>query len=305
MVEIIADSINEYDKRLTTFVIDFPKVIQAELNTHRMLSKSSGSSRAIKTDRFIKDIELNPFIPIWNTNKAGMQGNKLEDEILLKELNMFWIESMNDNINKVRTLSEKYNVHKQISNRYLDLFKKVKVVVSGTEWENFFSLRNHKDAQPDFKIIAEEMEMLFRKNNPNFLKHNQWHLPFSDKISNKMVKEGVVILEQEGFEGDKKLETKLRICTARVARTSYENFDGKLEVSKDFDLFNKLITTKPVHASPSEALAKVPSKNELKDFTIKWVRKDKKFVLERGKYSSNFDGWIQYRKILESRTINK
>lgn len=45
--EIIADSINQYGNRITSFVITFPRIVLAEFNTHRALSRNSASSRAI------------------------------------------------------------------------------------------------------------------------------------------------------------------------------------------------------------------------------------------------------------------
>lgn len=45
--KILADSMSPDGVRLTTVEITFPRIILAELNTHRMLSKSSASSRAI------------------------------------------------------------------------------------------------------------------------------------------------------------------------------------------------------------------------------------------------------------------
>ena len=45
--KVIADSVCPKGVRMTTMEIEYPRFILAELNTHRMLSKNSASSRAI------------------------------------------------------------------------------------------------------------------------------------------------------------------------------------------------------------------------------------------------------------------
>ena len=44
---IAADSINVKGKRITTFIVTMPRIVLAELNTHRVFSRNSASSRAI------------------------------------------------------------------------------------------------------------------------------------------------------------------------------------------------------------------------------------------------------------------
>lgn len=79
--KVIADSKNEFGNRITTFVVVFPRYILAELNTHRMLSKNSASSRAIPTKKMIRMVMNTPFIPIaWQKDHAGMQGTEYFDE---------------------------------------------------------------------------------------------------------------------------------------------------------------------------------------------------------------------------------
>src|ERR1035437_3905890 len=75
--KVIADSKNKFGNRITTMVVTFPRYILAELNTHRMFSKNSASSRAIPFERLLKSVEENPFIPIaWMKDHKGMQGTE-------------------------------------------------------------------------------------------------------------------------------------------------------------------------------------------------------------------------------------
>ena len=55
-VKILADSLNLSGNRLTTFELTFPRVILAEFNTHRMISRNAASSRAIPTEKLIQRV---------------------------------------------------------------------------------------------------------------------------------------------------------------------------------------------------------------------------------------------------------
>ena len=62
--KIVADSISPQGDRLISVLCTFPRIILAEVNTHRMLSKNTSSSRAIPFLKMVEAIEQNPFIPI-------------------------------------------------------------------------------------------------------------------------------------------------------------------------------------------------------------------------------------------------
>ena len=74
--KIIADSLSPMGHRITTFVLVFPRIVLAEFNTHRMLSRNSASSRAIPFEKMLQMVKSNPFIPIrWMMEHKGMQGS--------------------------------------------------------------------------------------------------------------------------------------------------------------------------------------------------------------------------------------
>ena len=54
--KVIADSISN-GVRITSLQLHLPKFILAELNTHRVFSRSSASSRAIPTDKIIQMLD--------------------------------------------------------------------------------------------------------------------------------------------------------------------------------------------------------------------------------------------------------
>ena len=78
--EIVADSISPQGDRLISVLCTFPRIILSEVNTHRMLSKNTSSSRAIPFFRMVKSIVSNCFIPLaFQKYHSGMQGNTYLD----------------------------------------------------------------------------------------------------------------------------------------------------------------------------------------------------------------------------------
>ncbi len=157
--KIVADSIGPNGDRLTTMEIVFPRYILAELNTHRMLSKNSASSRAIPFSKMVQSVQDNPFIPYaFQKEHSGMQGMEYfteEDDITY--LTDMWIEGLNSAIERAKVLTnkeafiDKKGLTKQLANRPLEPFMYHKVLVSGTEWENFFNLRC-----PSYALLDDE-----------------------------------------------------------------------------------------------------------------------------------------------------
>jgi len=140
---IIADSKNEHGQRITSFVCTFPRIVLAEFNTHRMLSRNSASSRAVPFKKMLKQVEENPFIPIaWQKDHKGMQGSEyFTSEFDIRQRNNNWLFARDAAISTAKLLNEKNGVTKQLCNRLLEPFKWHTVIVTATEWENFFNLR--------------------------------------------------------------------------------------------------------------------------------------------------------------------
>ncbi len=140
--EIVADSKNEFGNRLTTFVITFPRIILAEFNTHRMLSKNTASSRAIPFDKMMKSVMDNPFIPIaWQRDHKGMQGTEYFTDPEEIANNVFDHLNARDAAVAYAKSQKEKGITKQVCNRYLEPFSWCTMIVSGTEFENFFHLR--------------------------------------------------------------------------------------------------------------------------------------------------------------------
>lgn len=139
--KVIADSTNAHENRITTMVVTFPRIILAEFNTHRMFSRNSASSRAIPFEKMVKSVKENPFVPIaWQADHKGMQGTEYLNERDSEVCDSAWLVARNKAVEQAEYLATR-NSTKQLCNRLLEPFMYHTVIVTATEWENFFALR--------------------------------------------------------------------------------------------------------------------------------------------------------------------
>lgn len=98
----------------------------------------------------VKMVEEDPFIPIaWQKNHKGMQGNEYinsNDEFYGRIFGE-WIKGRNYAIEQAKKLNS-LDVTKQLCNRLLEPFMWHTVLVTATEYENFFDLRCPKYHTP-------------------------------------------------------------------------------------------------------------------------------------------------------------
>lgn len=276
--KIIKDSIAENGKRITTFELEYPRFIHSEFMTHRMLSRNAASSRAIPLSQMIKMVWNDPASPVsWGKNQSGMQA-----KTQLEGKDLYWAKTLWNLSGKAvcgfAWLLGKTNVHKQIANRILEPWSHIKVVVTATDWDNFFYLRNHPDAQPEIHELAKLMWKEYRLNTPTILKEGEWHLPYLD---------GYNILPDEDFvpfeETDICLSDAIKLSASLCAQVSYRKADESIK--KALNIYKRLVESKPVHASPFEHQA-TPAKSSI--------------VI-----SGNFRGWVQYRQTIPGHVCKK
>ena len=155
--KVVADSLDTRGNRLTSFLITMPRIILSEINTHRMLSKNTSSSRAIPFHKMVEAVKNNPFIPMqWQKNHSGMQGNDyITDNEDIKFITQQWLRGRDEAI-KIAKLLNSGNcsrtgdkVTKQLCNRLLEPFMWTTMLITGSKegWDNFFELRC-----PSYKI---------------------------------------------------------------------------------------------------------------------------------------------------------
>ena len=269
---VIADSIYK-SHRITTMELEYPRFIHSEFMTHRLFSRNAASSRAIPQARVIEQIRTNHASPIhWGANQSGMQANHELSGIRKWFAKIIWRSATKLAVFMARLMGY-VGLHKQVANRILEPFQHIKVVVTATEWENFFWLRDHKDAQPEIQLLAKRMKDAMVFSKPKRLKVGEWHLPY---VSDEEVK-------RYGVEKAKQLSASL------CAQASYRSTDRTMEKAQA--IYKRLISGSRVHASPFEHQATPATKNTPHGVT----HTDTDGV----KWSGNFKGWVQHRQQLK------
>ena len=281
--KVVADSINESGNRITSLVIVIPRIVLAELNTHRALSKNSASSRAIPFKKMLNLVQEEPFIPLaFQKDHKGMQGTEYFTEVADKNncINM-WLDARDKAVASAKELNE-FGVTKQLCNRVLEPFMYHTVLITATEWENFMALRNHQDAEIHIQAAAIEILAAMNASTPTLLKEGEWHIPFGDKFDHTRIRK--MLSESDIIPYAVLQSAMVEIATARCARVSYLNFEGKDDYEADVTLHDQLLQSG--HMSPFEHCAQAASGDTI---------------------SGNFVGWTQYRKMYveENRKDNR
>jgi hypothetical protein len=175
--KILADSISPDGVRLTTVQATFPRFILAEVNTHRVLSRNSASSRAIPTEKLIERVASDPFIPAtFNKRVKGMGVGEAFDEATTEQARAVWLRAISKAIYASSQLAE-IGLDKSRANRVLEPFMWHTAILTGTEWGNFFALRDHPDAQGEFQVIAHMLREVMDASTPAERREDDWHLP--------------------------------------------------------------------------------------------------------------------------------
>jgi thymidylate synthase ThyX len=286
-VKIVADSIAPCGERLISIQAEYPRIILAELNTHRDLSRNSASSRAIPVERMIQRILNNPGKPVhWGKAQKGMQAEQELDEAGKAAAEAWWQESMELAVAQARK-GLALGLHKQVVNRVTEPYQHMVTLISSTKWANLLNLRAHKDADPTFQALAYAMLDAIEASTPTALGPGEWHLPYinlDDRIEAMILAgETTSALEEKARMG---LEILKKVSTGRCARTSYVNQEGVRALADDVALHDRLMGAaaagQPGHWSPFEHVAraemhKIPS--------------------------GNFVGFTQYRKMFSHENL--
>jgi thymidylate synthase ThyX len=301
-VKILADSVSPEGCRLTTFEVTFPRLVLAEFNTHRVFSRNSASSRAIPVATQLRRILEEPYVPSeFGSNRPGMQaGIPLQDEkatlarrewLAARDSAVFHVlglvsvpthgktvPSPTELVERVEELAaltrakaipeDWLNVHKQLANRLLEPFMWHTLLVTATEWSNFWNLRTHADTQPELRRIARMMRAQWERHRPEARDYDEWHLPLVGACA--------------GHPNDRELplDQLIKVSVGRCARVSYLTHDGVRDAAADLLLHDRLLANG--HLSPFEHAARPMSPAELGE----------------SKWCGNFCGWRSYRKEL-------
>lgn len=294
---VIAHSVSTVSgQQIVTFLIDFPRFILPEFNTHRVISKCGASSRAIPVAKSIEAIQNHSYMPIhFGQNKAGMSADQEVDKTTKFTAKCAWDFAARNAIESAKTLNN-LGIHKQVTNRVLEPFSYMRMVVTATEWDNFFWLRLHEDADPHINELARVMLFALQESLPTELQHGDYHVPFFG--------EGYwtpAIEARYGVTAQQAIEHSMSCC----AQTSYRKLDMSSE--KTEDIIKKLFGGSRVHGSPSENIAspmaipmlsQIPSDYLIADYIQ--VMPEATHLDRQGNFwSNNFKHWSQYRDSIE------
>jgi len=291
-------------------------------------SRNAASSRAIPSLKMIKDVEEDPFIPVaWQKEHKGMQGTEYHEGAAAALLENDWLAAKDAAVSVAEAMAD-FGCTKQLTNRLLEPFQWYTAIFTTTETENFFNLRcpqyawdgqefrsradclievnkhspvhssmnnwddlswlkiNKGQGEIHISLLAEAMWDSMNEYDYKQLSSGEWHIPFGDKIDSVRLDK----VFKAGSGPMNRLEARLQIATARCARVSYNNFEGKDDYEADLDLYNSLLTrpytnkkgftfteSDPKHMSPSEHCAKAG---------------------EDDSWSGNFRGFVQLRQTL-------
>lgn len=292
---ILADSISPDGQRMTTMEIEYPRFILAELNTHRMLSKNSASSRAIPVKAMHEQIKAAPAGPVyWGKNQPGM---KAREEIAANDLadaKFMWQRAMQDALHWAGTMADRLQLHKQVANRITEPWMTMKTVISGTEWANYFWLRDHPDAQPEIALLANKMHSVYEDSSPQLLHPGEWHVPYVTTYRDSHT--GVL----HYLDSNDKYITAKEACIISAsccAQVSYRKNDDSYE--KALKIYQQLIESEPAHASPVEHQAMPMDVRTMCRFEPEtWEPGVTHVSANSDLWSGNLRGWIQHRKLI-------
>lgn len=261
-VRIVADSVNPNGGRIVTALWTYPRFIHGEVMTHRVFSRNAASSRAIPIARVIDAVKSDPASPEqWGVAQRGMQAYDVLDRDAADACAHVWYQARDAAVQYAGAM-EKLKLAKQVTNRLLEPWFKMTVLVTATEWYNFFLLRAHPDAQPEMQVLAYRMLDALMRSESQPKDWGEWHIPFDPGTSNL-----------NGFHVTERLVWSVAQC----ARTSYVSYSDTKCYAEQAALYGKLKGSG--HWSPFEHQALADAKSER---------------------SGNFtQGWSQYRQQLD------
>lgn len=275
---IEASKSQKNNSSLITFSLTYWRAIHSEFMTHRVFSRNAQSSRAYPTAKLLEKVRTDPAGPIhWGKNQPGMQAHEECNALIsdphtgeLVDHDEAWFRAGADAANWAEAFADA-GYHKQVVNRLIEPFSTITVLVTATDWDNWYALRAHVDAQPEIQDLAYTMLKLLPSVEYRVLPQKSirdpraWHLPY---ISMEERKTSPVY-------------DLLAMSAARCARVSYLTHDRQNPtLAKDIDTYKKLVAAEPLHASPLEHQAYNSGEREK---------------------SNNFsNGWVQQRRMLEA-----
>lgn len=302
-VQVIQDSRNLSGNRLTTYEIETYRYIWAEVLTHKMLNKNAQSSRAVPVKSVLSINESNPVTPIvWGKNQGGMSASEVLEGEQLEEARKVWLELARTAFEGSKKLSD-IGLHKMWANRPTEAFSRIKVVISGTEWDNFEWLRDDPDAaQPEIVDLARKVKQAKAESTPFLLFPGQAHVPYVERQPSDFGDNPRDVHYYIPGEGRVGLDTALKISASCCGQVSYRKLDDSFE--KAMEIYSRLFDGPKPHYSPCEhqgiAMKGIKQSMVSRVFNLPWEDGVSHVDRKGNLWSGNLQGFVQYRKLLEN-----
>jgi hypothetical protein len=323
VARLLKDSESPSGHRLTTMEIEVSRIVWCEFLTHGMLARNAHSSRAIPFDKMVEQLKGKP-VRFGQANKgmqdkgeefdAPVKGHKYEPRFYTDDGQEWhtpqqaWELAKRDAIKWSRRFYEA-GYHKQVYNRLTEPFQMIKAVVSATEWDNYYWLRDDVAADPTLHDLASTMRKAHEQSVPQLLQPGEWHLPY---IEDSRDSNGNIIYWIDGENGDPHvltLEEAIKVSSARTGAVSFRNTDYNLE--RSLGVYERLVGDDRKHASAMQHQATPMQESKGKMFiddVDQWVNHPySPLTWEPGishadrdgnLWSAQFCGWIMHRKLI-------
>ena len=322
--KVIAHSHNGRGNEIITFELEYPRIIHSELMTHRLFSRNAASSRAIPVKTLIEMVRNEPAMPYrFGANQPGMQDKGVEHDGMVSisqdggsTYHFTGREAWTLAADSACDFAEAFanaGYHKQIANRLLEPFQRMKTVLTATEYENFWWLRVDADADPTIEALAIAMHKEYEASEPELLQPGQWHTPYVEHFYENIGLEGddvwvfcgYYVEDENGEKVILDVEEAKAISSSCCAQVSYRRLNSTKD--KALDIYGRLLTGRKVHASPFEHIATpmlvVDSSTGEDVFATLNRYEGYTHVDKHGNFwSANFKGWVQYRQLLDNHT---
>jgi hypothetical protein len=169
-------------------------------------------------------------------------------------------------------------------------------IVTATEWDNFFHLRDNAQAHPEIRKAAKLMRNVLASSEPIELRHGEWHKPLLDADT---LAETFALFSPSEIAGGAAHKHLRKISVARCARVSYLTHDGVRNIQADVELHDRLLASG--HLSPFEHVARPYEGPGDWDYGAMAPLRAQGIVATQDRtqvWFGNFRGWVQYRKMI-------
>lgn len=324
--KVVLDSVGPNKKRIISVECRYWRAIHSEIMTHRDRARNAASSRAIPFIRRVpctcqpdpkycapdcprcqgsgkmivenctySRILNDSFMPeFMGAEQKGMQsGGELQEPNRANCLAS--IARMRDFCLAECEYLFEQGLHKSVINRYLEPWSYITVIMTATEWKNFFRLRVHPKAEKHFNKVAGQIQDAIKASRPQELLDGDWHMPYLQNRDYEEVYDSPDTTEIVRRLGVQRYIASIwrlkRISAARCARLSYLTQDGVRDHAADMGLFESLIHPKidadrdddVIHSSPLEHVNQASNDPSLR--------------------SGCMNGWFQFRKEFANENV--